>query len=57
LVNATIGDTEESIKWHQIAIDEKNTGFYQFTIDWAYPDQILEDPRFIEMKRKLDLPQ
>jgi tetratricopeptide (TPR) repeat protein len=50
------GNYEKGLKWFQIAIDEETTGFYQFTLDYAYPNDILNDPRFIQMKRDLNLP-
>jgi serine/threonine-protein kinase len=56
-VYASNENFEESLRWHQIAIDEETTGFYQFTLDYAYPKEILEDPRFKQMKRDLKLPQ
>lgn len=49
-------DFNEAIHWYQIAIDEESTNFYQLTLDGVYPQEILEDPRFIQMKRDLNLP-
>ena len=57
LVFAAMGDYDEFIHWYQIAIDEKTTNFYMFTLDYIYPEAILQDPRFIQMKRDLNLPQ
>jgi TolB-like protein/Tfp pilus assembly protein PilF len=50
------GDYEKALQWLQIAVEEENTGFYQFTLDYAYPQVILDDPRFIQMKTDLKLP-
>lgn len=50
-------DFEESIRWHQIGIEEETNSFYMFTIDNIYPEEILQDPRFKQMKRDLNLPQ
>lgn len=57
LIFATKGDYDEAIHWYQIAIDNETTSFYQFTLDYIYPEEILKDPRFIQMKRDLNLPQ
>lgn len=57
LIFAAKGDYDEAIRWYQIAIDEKTTSFYQFTLDYIYPEEILQDPRFKQMKRDLNLPQ
>ncbi|NNF33683.1 MAG: tetratricopeptide repeat protein [Saprospiraceae bacterium] len=48
---------EESIQWMQNAVDDETTAFYVFTLDYAYDDEILDDPRFKQMKRDLNLPQ
>lgn len=56
-VYASSENYDESIKWHQKAIDEETTAFYQFTLDYAYDDEILDDPRFKQMKKDLNLPE
>ncbi len=50
-------DFDESIRWHQIGLDEETNSFYMFTLDYVYPKEILLDPRFKQMKRDLNLPQ
>ena len=56
-VYAIKGDYNECIRWQQIAIEEEATNFYQFTLSNIYPAEILQDSRFIQMKRDLNLPQ
>lgn len=56
VVYTSKGDYEKAIEWLQIAVDEETTGFYQFTLDYAYPEAILQDSRFIQMKKDLNLP-
>ena len=55
--DASMDNYDEAIRWYQIAIDKETTSFYQFTLDYIYPEEILQDPRFIQMKRDLNLPQ
>lgn len=55
--DASMDSYDEAIRWYQIAIDKETTSFYQFTLDYIYPEEILQDPRFIQMKRDLNLPQ
>ena len=56
IVYASMDDYDEFFHWYQIAIDEETTNFYMFTLDYIYPEEILQDPRFIQMKRDLNLP-
>ncbi len=50
-------DYEKTLYWFQKAIDENTNAFYQFTLDYTYDDEILQDERFKQMKRDLNLPQ
>jgi hypothetical protein len=51
-----LGQTEEAIKWLQKGYEERDFRMTMLAVDFGF-DSIRSDPRFVELIRKMGLPE
>jgi hypothetical protein len=51
-----LGQTEEAIKWLEKGYEERDFRMTMLAVDFGF-DSIRSDPRFVELIRKMGLPE
>jgi len=54
IVHYLNGDLETALDWGERCLEDKEAGCYLFNIDVFYDDQIMNHPRFIEIRKRLN---
>jgi TolB-like protein/DNA-binding winged helix-turn-helix (wHTH) protein len=51
-----LGELDETYKWLQVAFDERDYSLIWLNVDWYYLEARNKDPRFEELRNRMDIP-